>query len=129
MSMMTSTGVVYDDLIGSSKVPLITKNVEFAQVAKEKTLKRGTLLAINADGKYVELNSTSEKPEEKIAKAITKFNLTVSSSSTVLGTVYISGMFNANAITLAQESDKIENHEEELRTVGIYLTNIHGNNL
>ena len=54
MAMVESTvGVVYDELIGSSKVPLITKNVEFAQASGEKTLKRGTLLAINESGEYV----------------------------------------------------------------------------
>ena len=35
-------------------------------------------------------------------------------------------MFNREAIILAQESDNIDNHEEELRDVGIYVTSIKG---
>lgn len=50
----------------------------------------------------------------------------MSTSSKVVGTIYTSGMFNKEAIILAQGSDNIDNHEEELRNKGIYLTSIHG---
>lgn len=73
MAMVESTvGVVYDELIGSSKIPLIIKNVEFAQASEEKTLKRGTLLAVNESGEYVEVDSTSETASIKVAVAILK---------------------------------------------------------
>lgn len=127
MAMVESTvGVVYDELIGSSKIPLIIKNVEFAQASEEKTLKRGTLLAVNESGEYVEVDSTSETASIKVAVAILKNDVVLSPTDKVVGTIYTSGMFNREAIILAQESDNIDNHEEELRNKGIYLTSIHG---
>lgn len=127
MAMVESTvGVVYDELIGSSKIPLITKNVEFAQASDEKILKRGTLLAVNESGEYVEADSTSETASIKVAVAILKNDVVLSTTDKVVGTIYTSGMFNKEAIILAQESDNIDTHEEELRNKGIYLTSIHG---
>jgi len=127
MAMIESTvGVVYDELIGSSKIPLITKNVEFAQASDEKILKRGTLLAVNESGEYVEADSTSETASIKVAVAILKNDVVLSTTDKVVGTIYTSGMFNREATILAQESDNIDNHEEELRDVGIYITSIKG---
>lgn len=127
MAMVESTvGVVYDELIGSSKIPLIIKNVEFAQASDEKILKRGTLLAVNESGEYVEADSTSETASIKVAVAILKNDVVLSTTDKVVGSIYISGMFNREAIILAQESDNIDNHEEELRDVGIYVTSIKG---
>ena len=127
MAMVESTvGVVYDELIGSSKIPLITKNVEFAQASDEKILKRGTLLAVNESGEYVEADSTSETASRKVAVAIVKNDVVLSTTDKVVGTIYTSGMFNREATILAQESDNIDNHEEELRDVGIYITSIKG---
>lgn len=127
MAMVESVaGVVYDELIGSSKIPLIIKNVEFAQASEEKTLKRGTLLAVNESGEYVEADSTSETASIKVAVAILKNDVVLSNTDKVVGTIYISGMFNREAIILAQESDNIDNHGEELRDVGIYVTSIKG---
>lgn len=127
MAMVESTvGVVYDELIGSNKISLITKNVEFAQASEEKTLKRGTLLAVNESGEYVEVDSTSETASIKVAVAILKNDVVLSTTDKVVGTIYTSGMFNREAIILAQESDNIDNHEEELRDVGIYVTSIKG---
>lgn len=127
MAMIESTvGVVYDELIGSSKIPLITKNVEFAQASDEKILKRGTLLAVNESGEYVEADSTSETASIKVAVAILKNDVVLSTTDKVVGTIYTSGMFNREATILAQESDNIDNHEEELRGVGIYITSIKG---
>lgn len=127
MAMVESTvGVVYDELIGSSKIPLITKNVEFAQASDEKILKRGTLLAVNESGEYVEEDSTSETASIKVAVAILKNDVVLSTTDKVVGTIYTSGMFNREATILAQESDNIDNHEEELRDVGIYITSIKG---
>lgn len=127
MAMVESVaGVVYDELIGSSKIPLITKNVEFAQASDEKILKRGTLLAVNESGEYVEADSTSETASIKVAVAILKNDVVLSTTDKVVGTIYTSGMFNREATILAQESDNIDNHEEELRDVGIYITSIKG---
>lgn len=127
MAMVESTvGVVYDELIGSSKIPLITKNVEFAQASDEKILKRGTLLAVNESGEYVEADSTPETASIKVAVAILKNDVVLSTTDKVVGTIYTSGMFNREATILAQESDNIDNHEEELRDVGIYITSIKG---
>ena len=50
----------------------------------------------------------------------------MSTTGKVVGTVYINGMFNRNKIILKDESDDINNHEAELRDVGILLTSLHG---
>lgn len=118
--------MVYDELIGSSAVPLITANVNFAQAAAEQTLKRGTLLAVNATGDYIEENIKSETASEKVGVAILAKDLILSTTGKVIGTIYVSGMFNRNKIILKDESDDINNHETELRDVGILLTNLHG---
>ena len=118
--------MVWDELIGSSAVPLITANVNFAQAAAEQTLKRGTLLAINEAGDYIEENFQSETAGEKVGVAILAKDVQLSTTGKVVGTVYINGMFNRNKIILKDESDDINNHEAELRDVGILLTNLHG---
>lgn len=118
--------MIYDELIGSSAVPLITANVNFAQAAAEQTLKRGTLLAVNATGDYIEENFQSETAGEKVGVAILAKDVQLSTTGKVVGTVYVSGMFNRNKIILKDESDDINNHEAELRDVGILLTNLHG---
>ena len=94
MAMVESVaGVVYDELIGSSKVPLITKNVEFAQASGEKTLKRGTLLAINGSGEYVEEDSTSETESIKVAVAVLQRDVGIYVTS-------IKGQDNAEALAV-----------------------------
>ena len=118
--------MVYDELIGSSAVPLITANVNFAQAAAEQTLKRGTLLAVNVTGDYIEEDFQSETAGEKVGVAILAKDVQLSTTGKVVGTVYVSGMFNRNKIILKDESDDINNHEAELRDVGILLTNLHG---
>lgn len=114
--------MVYDELIDSSAVPLITANVNFAQAAAEQTLKRGTLLAVNATGDYIEENIKSETAGEKVGVAVLAKDLVLSTTGKVVGTVYI----NRNKIILKDESDDINNHETELRDVGILLTSLHG---
>lgn len=118
--------MVWDELIGSSAVSLITANVNFAQATAEQTLKRGTLLAINEAGDYIEENFQSETAGEKVGVAILAKDVQLSTTGKVVGTVYINGMFNRNKIILKDESDDINNHEAELRDVGILLTNLHG---
>ena len=118
--------MVWDELIGSSAVSFITANVNFAQAAAEQTLKRGTLLAINEAGDYIEENFQSETAGEKVGVAILAKDVQLSTTGKVVGTVYINGMFNRNKIILKDESDDINNHEAELRDVGILLTNLHG---
>lgn len=112
----------HDELIGGTYPPLITANVTFARVSK--TLLRGTLVAKNADGKYVAEDST-QTDSQKVGVAVLAEDLVIDAEDTV-GIVYTSGMFNRNRIILVQESDNIDNHEDELRSMGIYLTAIQG---
>ena len=42
----------------------------------------------------------------------------------VVATVYISGIFNAEEMSVGTASDSVQAHEEELRAVGIYLTHL-----
>ena len=62
----------------------------------------------------------------EVGVAILAKDVQLSTTGKVVGTVYINGMFNRNKIILKDESDDINNHEAELRDVGILLTNLHG---
>ncbi len=114
-------GVHYDELIGGTAVPVITKNVTLGAASAETEYKRGTLLALN-NGKYAPADATSETTELKTASAVLAAD-TVAGTSDIVATVYTAGMFNREKL-IAANGDTVDAHEEELRTVGIYLTSI-----
>lgn len=107
----TQPGVTYNNLIGGTAVNLITKNVTLKGVEAEYT--PGTLLALNA-GKY-ELVGTGKVANVVLAEKA------VLTGVDVVATVYVAGMFNREAIVVADD-DNVDAHEEELRDVGILLT-------
>lgn len=106
----------YDELVGGTYPPLLTANVTFAGATE--TLLRGTLVAKNADGKYVAVDST-----QTVGVGVLAQDLIIDGEDTV-GTIYTSGMFNRNRLILKEESDDINVHEDELRMMNIYLTKI-----
>ncbi len=122
----TMQGTHYDELIGGTAVPVMTKNVTLKGVTAAYT--RGTLLSL-VGGKYEICDTTgtgdggTDQNPAKAASAILAADVTLAGSDTV-ATVYISGVFNREKLILKNAEDTVDAHEEELRDVGIYLTSI-----
>lgn len=112
-------GVHYDELIGGTAIPVLTKNVTLKGVTATYT--RGTLLAL-VDGKYEIVDSVAAAGAEK-ASAVLAEDATLAGDDLV-ATVYVSGQFNREKLIVAQEADSATAHEEELRAVNIYLTSL-----
>ena len=122
MAYVTSEKSNVDQLIGGTAVAALTKNITLKGLSAEKALKRGAVLAVS-EGKYQIVDTASATPALKVANAVLAEDVIVAASD-VVATVYISGIFNAEEMTVGAESDSVQAHEEELRAVGIYLTHL-----
>ena len=80
------------------------------------------MLAVSG-GKYQIVDAASATPALKVANAVLAEDGVVGTGD-VVATVYISGIFNAEEMSVGAESDSVQAHEEELRAVGIYLTHL-----
>lgn len=122
MAYVTSEKSNVDQLIGGTAVAALTKNITLKGLSAEKKLKRGAVLAVS-EGKYQIVDAASATPALKVANAVLTEDVVVGTGD-VVATVYISGIFNAEAMSVGAESDSVQAHEEELRAVGIYLTHL-----
>ncbi|MGM9562145.1 MAG: head decoration protein [Phascolarctobacterium sp.] len=117
----TQTGVSYDNLIGGTAITMMTANVEIEKLATKGVLKRGTLLGKKTDGGFAIVDS-SVATGEQVASVVLAHDVEVGTEANVVATVYTRGLFNRSALIVKQEADSATKHEEELRKVGIYLT-------
>lgn len=109
----------YDNLIGGTDVPLLTKVVTIASGAN---LKRGTVLGkVTASGKYVAVDSGKTDGSQN-AECVLVHNVDASSADQN-AVVYISGVFNKNELIFGG-SDTAAKHEDRLRTLNIILTDL-----
>lgn len=122
MAYVTSEKSNVDQLIGGTAVAALTKNITLKGLSAEKALKRGAVLAVS-EGKYQIVDAASATPALKVANAVLAEDIVVGTGD-VVATVYISGIFNAEEMSVGAESDSVQAHEEELRAVGIYLTHL-----
>lgn len=122
MAYVTSEKSNVDQLIGGTAVAALTKNITLKGLSAEKALKRGAVLAVS-EGKYQIVDAASATPALKVANAVLAEDVIVGTSD-VVATVYISGIFNAEEMSVGAGSDSVQAHEEELRAVGIYLTHL-----
>ena len=122
MAYVTSEKSNVDQLIGGTAVAALTKNITLKGLSAEKALKRGAVLAVS-EGKYQIVDAASATPALKVANAVLAED-DVDGTGDVVATVYISGIFNAEEMSVGAESDSVQAHEEELRAVGIYLTHL-----
>ena len=122
MAYVTSEKSNVDQLIGGTAVAALTKNITLKGLSAEKALKRGAVLAVS-EGKYQIVDAASATPALKVANAVLAEDVVVGIGD-VVATVYISGIFNAEEMSVGAESDSVQAHEEELRAVGIYLTHL-----
>lgn len=108
----------YDGLIGGCNPVLFTKNVTIASGAGK--LARGTVLGVvTASKKYVTVNSANTDGSQT-AKAILAYPVDATSAD-VVATVYWSGPFNREKLIFGG-TDTADQHEDDLRDVGILLT-------
>ena len=110
----TFSGIDFDDLIGGTAVKAMTANGTLTVEARETP--RGTLLS-GTDNAY------SICAAGETATAILAHYVLSDEGGEETVTVYTRGLFNRDGITVA-DGDTIEAHEEELRSVGIYLTHV-----
>ena len=122
MAYVTSEKSNVDQLIGGTAVAALTKNITLKGLSAEKALKRGAVLAVS-EGKYQIVDAASATPALKEANAVLAEDVVVGTGD-VVATVYISGIFNAEEMSVGAASDSVQAHEEELRAVGIYLTHL-----
>nr|DAO27507.1 MAG TPA: Head decoration protein, Viral protein.5A [Caudoviricetes sp.] len=122
MAYVTSEKSNVDQLIGGTAVAALTKNITLKGLSAEKELKRGAILSVS-EGKYQIVDAESATSALKVANAVLAEDVIVGTSD-VVATVYISGIFNAEEMTVGSGSDSVQAHEEELRAVGIYLTHL-----
>lgn len=121
----TMTGVTYDELIGGTAITPMTANVTIAKLAAETVLKRGALLGVvTTSGKYAIVDSTVSTGEQ-VASVVLARDVVVGTTGDVVATVYTRGLFNRSKLIVKQPADNATKHEAELRSVGIYLTNVH----
>lgn len=107
----TMTGVKHDNLFGGPEIPVLTKNIT---VTGGAALKRGSLLTLDASGKY------TLTAKGAVASAILAYDADATKADAE-ATAYVTGRFNREALIVA-DGDTADAHEEELRSPGIFLT-------
>lgn len=125
-SLETMTGVAYEGLFAGSEKEVFTKNVT---IKSGENIKRGALLSIDSGtGKVIATPAAVEADAENnidaspagVAVYVAAEDVNASAADAV-GTVFTSGYFNREAL-IAKTGDTVGGHEEELRSVGIYLS-------
>lgn len=105
-----------DKLIAGNQVPLLTRAITLA--AGTGTLTRGSVISISgtlAKGATVETSTTYDSVD-----GILTDDVELSSTGTTAATIYISGEFNSDHITVGEDAT-VSNFTRELRTLGIYV--------
>lgn len=107
-------GVEYAPIFGGTEVTALTANVTVSGAAG--AIAKGTLLG-EKEGKYV----ATEKG--KTASVVLACDVELDGETDVVATVYTRGIFNRSAL-IVEAGDTVDAHENELREVGIYLSNV-----
>lgn len=135
MTMLNETigTMEYDNLIHDTYPEATVFAVTLAAVSAETMLKRGTVLARNADGKMVVLGSDvsdgmeESEPDNEAASTPAVANC-ILANDCIAGTdevdveAYRTGHFNRNKLIVAEDYTLTADDEEALRSVGILLS-------
>lgn len=105
-----------DNLIADTSFPVQVGIVAVA--ANQGTLLKGSVLGKNASGEYVLANKSSETPIN--GSVILTDDLVTDETDAVNAQVYVSGSFNRKALIFGG-TDTVAQHEDNLKTNGIYL--------
>ena len=112
-----------DDLVINTQPPCRIDGATVRKNTAAQLLKRGSVMAKSSvDGKLVILGSTAATGETLEAYGILTDNIEVGTSEDVSTTIYISGKFNSNKITVADGYTITEKDKDTLRKYGIELT-------
>lgn len=106
-----------DNLHAGVEVPLLTKGVKLA--AGQGVLLRGSVIGIVDESGLGKLCDKSATDGSAVANCVL-VNDSDTASADVMAVCYQSGLFHRNALIFGGNSTA-DDHDEELRAVGIYL--------
>ena len=109
--------MAYDNLISSTNPSAELFMVTVAKGDAEVTLKRGTVLALDSNGKMEVLGSGSGT-----ANAVLADDVTVGTAADAVAVAYRNGHFNKQALIVATGYTMTAADKEALRSVGILIT-------
>ena len=117
--------VEFPQLFASIDPPALVRGGTIRKLGTKATLVRGTVMAKSSgsagDGKLVVLGTIAETNETLTADCILTDNIEVGTSADENVTVYITGDFNIDALTVAENYTITEADKDVLRTKGILL--------
>lgn len=117
----TAYEVKPDSLIQDSKHPIDVTTVSVATGGG--ILKRGTVLSLTSENKYVVTGSTLVGGVTAKANCVVSDDVdTTTGGSTIAVPVYISGSLNKNALTVEASYTLIQADIEDLRNAGIFIS-------
>jgi hypothetical protein len=116
----TIGSMIPDNLIAGNEYPILTKGVILQK--SQGLLKRGSVLGIVTETGLAKLVVGTSTDGSQIARYILTDDVDTGTEATedTPATVYETGIFNANALIFGG-NDTAEDHEDELRDVGIFL--------
>lgn len=114
--------VGYDNLINGLYPPAEPFSVVIRKGSAETTYKRGTVLALSEDGKYVILGTAAVSNETLTANCVLAEDVTVGTANDETAVAYRTGHFNSNALIMDAEHTFSAADKEALRGVGILIS-------
>lgn len=114
--------VGYDNLINGLYPPAEPFSVVIRKGSAETTYKRGTVLALSEDGKYVILGTAAASNETLTANCVLAEDVTVGTANDETAVAYRTGHFNSNALIMDAEHTFSAADKEALRGVGILIS-------
>lgn len=117
MPSYRTTGHYVPDSLISGSFPLITHTIT---LVAGQSLKRGAVLGRQASGKYTLSEAKAKDGSEQPSVILS--NDVDSTEGEKQAVVYLSGQFNANAVSFG-EGHSAESAFQPLRNLNIYLTN------
>lgn len=114
--------VGYDNLINGLYPPAEPFSVVICKGSAETTYKRGTVLALAGDGKYVILGTAAASNETLTANCVLAEDVTVGTANDETAVAYRTGHFNSNALIMDAEHTFSAADKEALRGVGILIS-------
>jgi hypothetical protein len=112
-----------DNLCAGQDIPVLTKGITLAK--GQGIINRGTVLGIITESGLLKPVDSSKTDGTQTANCILTDTVNTGDSTATedsTATAYISGLFNASALTFGG-SDTYAKHQENLRSLGIYLQN------
>lgn len=117
--------VEFPQLFASIDPPALVRGGTIRKLGAKATLKRGTIMAKSSgsagDGKLVMLGETAASNETLTADCILTDDIEVGTSADENVTVYFTGDFNIDAVTVKSGYTITEDDKDALRMKGILL--------